>query len=85
MCTYSIASFHNHLNKLYAFQTIMSSDEDLPDIPYCPLLEKRKSDGEEAFLELQRTYLDLLNIPARHRSDDQKKEVARLKMRYCNS
>ena len=64
----------------------MSSDEELPDIPYCPLPEKRiRSDGEEAFLELQRIYLDLLNIPAKQRSDDEKKEVARLKTRYCNS
>ena len=67
---------------------MMSSDDndELPDIPYCPLPEKRiRSDGEEAFLELQRTYLDLLNIPAKQRSDDQKKEVARLKTRYFNS
>ena len=64
----------------------MSSDEELPDIPYCPLPEKRiRSDGEEAFLKLQRTYHDLLNIPAKERSDDEKKEVARLKTRYCNS
>ena len=63
---------------------IMSSDDELPDIPYCPLPEKRLvTDAEEAFLELQRTYLDLLNIPAKKRSDEEKKEVARLKMRYC--
>ena len=67
---------------------MMSSDDndELPDIPYCPLPEKRiRSDGEEAFLELQRTYLDLLKIPAKHRSDDEKKEVAQLKERYCYS
>ena len=51
--TCSIASFHNHLSNLYVFQK-MSSEDELPDIPYCPEPEKRKrSDGEEAFLELQ--------------------------------
>ena len=67
---------------------IMSQKEmdELPDIPYCPLPEKRlRTDAEEAFLELQRRYHDLLNIPAKQRSDDEKKEVARLKKRYCNS
>ena len=64
----------------------MSSDEELPDIPYCPLPEKRiRSDGEEAFLQLQKAYHDLLNIPAKQRSEEEKKEVIRLKNRYCNS
>ena len=64
----------------------MSSDEELPDIPYCPLPEKRaRSDGEEAFLQLQKEYHDLLNIPAKQRSEEEKKEVNRLKIRYCNA
>ena len=83
--TCSIASFHNHLNNLYVFQILMSSDEELPDIPYCPLPEKRiRSDGEEAFLQLQKDYHDLLNIPAKQRSEEEKKEVIRLKNKYCN-
>ena len=80
--TCSIASFHNHLNNLYVFQITMSSDEELPDIPYCPLSEKRiRSDGEEAFLQLQKAYHDLLNIPAKQRSEQEKKEVIRLQKR----
>ena len=64
----------------------MSSDEELPDIPYCPLPEKRiRSDGEEAFLQLQKAYHDLLNIPAKQRSEQEKKEVTQLQKRYCNS
>ena len=64
----------------------MSSDEELPDIPYCPLPEKRvRSDGEEAFLQLQKEYHDLLNIPAKQRSEEEKKEVIRLKNRYCKA
>ena len=64
----------------------MSSDEELPDIPYCPLPEKRtRSDGEEAFLQLQKAYHDLLNIPTKQRTEQEKKEVIRLKNRYCNA
>ena len=65
---------------------IMSQKEmdELPDIPYCPLPEKRtRSDAEEAFLELQRRYHGLLNIPAKQRSDEEKKEVLRLKVKYA--
>ncbi|MEC7382689.1 MAG: hypothetical protein VYE16_06715, partial [Cyanobacteriota bacterium] len=57
--------------------------DELPDIPYCPLPEKRlRTDAEEAFLELQRTYHGLLSIPANQRSDEEKKEVRRLQQRY---
>ena len=65
---------------------IMSQKEmdELPDIPYCPLPEKRtRSDAEEAFLELQRRYHGLLNIPAKQRSDEEKKEVLRLRVKYA--
>ena len=59
-------------------------DDELPDIPYCPLPEKRtRSDAEEAFLELQRRYHGLLNIPAKQRSDEEKKEVLRLRVKYA--
>ena len=64
---------------------IMSQKEmdELPDIPYCPLPEKRlRTDAEEAFLELQRTYHGLLGIPAKQRSDEEKKEVLRLRKKY---
>ena len=64
---------------------IMSQKEmdELLDIPYCPLPEKRLlTDAEEAFLELQRTYHGLLGIPAKQRSDEEKKEVRRLQQKY---
>ena len=66
------------------FQIMSQKESDeLPDIPYCPIPEKRsRTDGEEAFLELQRTYHALLGIPAKQRSDEEKKEVRRLQQRY---
>ena len=79
--TCSVA-FHNHLNKLYPFQ-IMSSEEELPDIPYCPLpAKKTRSDGEEAFLQLQTRFNELLAIKAKDRSDDERKEYERLRKKY---
>ena len=66
------------------FQIMSHDDSDeLPDIPYCPVPEKRLvTDEEEAFLELQRTYHGLLGIPAKQRSDEEKKEVLRLRKKY---
>ena len=56
----------------------MSSD-DLPEIPYCPIPAKKKhTDGEEAFLTLQRRCKELLAIPTRDRSDSEQKEDNRL-------
>ena len=61
----------------------MSSDDELPDIPYCPLpAKKTRSDGEEAFLELQTRLHELLSIPAKNRSDDERKEYERLRKKY---
>ena len=61
----------------------MSSDDELPDIPYCPLpAKKTRSDGEEAFLELQTRLHELLSIPAKNRSDDERKEYDRLRKKY---
>ena len=62
----------------------MSSDDELPDIPYCPLpAKKTRSDGEEAFLELQTRLHELLSIPAKNRSDDERKEYERLRKKYA--
>ena len=61
----------------------MSSEEELPDIPYCPLpAKKTRSDGEEAFLVLQTRFHQLLTIPAKNRSDDERKEYERLRKKY---
>ena len=61
----------------------MSSDDDLPDIPYCPIRAKKKhTDGEEAFLTLQRRCKELLAIPTRDRSDSERKEYNRLRKKY---
>ena len=61
----------------------MSSEDDLPDIPYCPLpAKKTRSDGEEAFLELQTRFHELLSIPAKNRSGDERKEYERLRNKY---
>ena len=74
--------FHNHLNELYLFQ-IMSSNDELPDIPYCPEpAKKARSDGEEAFLQLQTRFNELLAIKAKDRSDDERKEYERLRKKY---
>ena len=61
----------------------MSSDEELPDIPYCPLpAKKTRSDGEEAFLRLQTRLHELLSIPTKDRSDNERKEYNRLRNKY---
>ena len=53
----------------------MSSDDELPDIPYCPLpAKKTRSDGEEAFLILQSRLHELLSIPTKERSEEERKE-----------
>ena len=59
------------------------SDEELPDIPYCPIpAKKTRSDGEEAFLELQTRLHELLSIPTKDRSDNERKEYNRLRNKY---
>ena len=74
--------FHNHLNEHYLFQ-IMSSNDELPDIPYCPEpAKKARSDGEEAFLQLQTRVHELLAIRAKDRSEDEQKEYNRLRNKY---
>ena len=61
----------------------MSSDEELPDIPYCPLpAKKTRSDGEEAFLILQSRLHELLSIPTKERSEEERKEYNRLRNKY---
>ena len=61
----------------------MSSDDELPDIPYCPKPAKKlRSDEEEAFLDLQRRYHQLLDIPANQRSDEEKTETNQLRKKY---
>ena len=61
----------------------MSSDEELPDIPYCPLpAKKTRSDGEEAFLILQSRLHELLSIPTKERSEEERKEYNRVRNKY---
>ena len=61
----------------------MSSDEDLPDIPYCPIpAKKNRTDGEEDFLRLQSRVRELLAIPTKDRSDNERKEYNRLRNKY---
>ena len=61
----------------------MSSDDDLPDIPYCRIRAKKKhTDGEEAFLTLQMRCKELLAIPTRDCSISEQKDFNRLQNKY---
>ena len=61
----------------------MSSDDELPDIPYCPKPAKKlRSNEEEAFLDLQHHYHQLLDIPANQCSDEEKKVTNNLRKKY---
>ena len=61
----------------------MSSDDELPDIPYCLIRAKKKhTNREEAFLTLQRRCKELLVIPTRDHSDSERKEYNRLWNKY---
>ena len=67
---------------LQYFQT-MSSDEELPDIPHCPIPAKKlRSSEEDVFLDLQKRYHELLDIPANQHSDAEKKETNKLMKKY---
>ena len=49
----------------------------------CPIpAKKTRSDGEEAFLELQTRLHELLSIPTKDRSDNERKEYNRLRNKY---
>ena len=70
--------------KLQYFQ-IMSSDDELPDIPYCPKPAKKLwSDEEDAFLDLQWGYHQLLDIPANQQCDEEKEEKNKLRKKYSS-
>ena len=61
------------------------SDEELPDIPYCPLppLKKTKlAQDEEKFLEMQSRLEEILAIPSKNRTADEKKEYDRLRKSF---
>ena len=45
-------------------------------------MKKTRNDGEEAFLKLQSRVQELLSIPGKDRSDDEKKEYNRLRNKY---
>ena len=61
----------------------MSSDDELPDIPYCPKPAKRlRTNDEDVFLDLQHKYYQLLAKTPTQRSHEEKTEINKLKKKY---